>query len=929
MKNLLLFILLITFIIDINCQFDIIIKGSNFTKNSISFVFDINSYYFSKWKFSDIDLLFSCTNNSATRTCVGSVNDTMAKKFKGDISNCISSPNGVSDCNSFLWKDYYPNPIIDGEFRPPTKGGLINLQGFYLVFGINKLTILPSTKVSIGDLESSTIDITNLTLDYKGGCGPRTFIWPNNFNYTFNHQKPNISTVSSSDTKIIANGTNFCNTIDSINIIIDGVKLDKSNITLIDHEVFEISYIQPYCKSISLYIVSGGIESNHVSIDYKPILNAINSVSKKNGGVITITGSRLSPPPSSLSNSTIIVKIGTYDCKNVSFINNQQKLICNIEPNENISDSINLPVKVTINSISNDNKLLFSFDQPSITNILIPQGQIKLIGNFFGTNETAQIFINDVQQSNLKIYVNEKQTMLTFKPNQISKAKINIVVNGLKSNIAEITSPFYTVQYPISPSVNGQIINVTLYNTNPSNYNSIPMITLQDKSTIIGIDLKNSTDNSKHTYSFSIPKGCGRNEFSLSIGNDTNHSEFYYNLPIVNNCSIGINQMIECAGQYQDFIELYKNGKINIIFSNSIIVDNVPNKPIKFTNSLISFPLKPEYGSSEFILEVCNESSVPLKVDISATVDSFQTNPIFNSTGGSILIIGKNFVKETIEKSHLHCLTNNLNYNCTFLNFSTVSCYMNINGPNDQTFKVVYNNKKENITIQFYPPFVLNSTISKSSGLLTITGNEFYKEIDKISIGNNNCSRFTYLNSSCITCFIDQSNLIIDKLLYVNVTINGKNGGKELKIYNNDLIFNNNNSLGGENNNNNKNNLQVSNNKKKSFIQKNGWVIAVIVIGIILVVGLLLNIKYKLYSKTSRILLKNRIKKNFKKNKSSKKSRNGNSINQSNDNILHSSIDSMSSPPLPPPQSRLQPAISPINSIDDFDNPSTYNDQSV
>ncbi|KAN0003361.1 hypothetical protein ACTFIZ_009525 [Dictyostelium cf. discoideum] len=925
MKNLLFFNILISiFIIVINCQLDpIIIKGSNFTKNSITYIFDKNSNYFSKWEFTDVDLPFSCTNNTVIRTCVGSVNETMAKKFKGQVLNCI---NGASECNSFLWKDYYPQPIIEGEFKPPTKGGYVTIQGYYLVFGITKFTILPSTKVPIiGDLESSTIDITNLTLDYKGGCGARTFIWPNNFNYTFNHQKPNISSISSTDTKLIANGSNFCNTIDSVAISIEGIKIDKSNITLIDHEIFEISYTQPYCKTVSLYIISGGLESNHISIDYKPILNSVNSVSKKYGGLITIAGSRLSPPPSFLSNSTIVVKIGTYDCKNVTYLN--QQLICTIDPNDNSNgDSVNLPIKLTINSISNDNNLLFSFDQPCITNIIIIQGEVKLIGKFFGTNETTQIFINDVQQINLKINVNDQQTTILFKPNQIIKSKINVIVNGLTSNTAEITSTFYSIQNPISPSVNGQIVNITLYNINPSNYNSIPIITLQsDKSKISGIDLKNSTDYSKqHTYSFTIPKGCGRNEYSLSIGNDTNLSEFDYNLPIVNNCSIGINQMIECVGQYQDFIDLYKNGKIKILFSGAIIVDNIPNKPIKFTNSLISFPLKPEYGSSELKLEVCNEFTLPIKVDISPTVDYFQTNLIFNATGGSILIIGKNFVKETIDHSHLHCITNNLDYNCTFINFSTISCPMNINGPNDKSLEVVFNNKHGNISINFYPPLISNCTISKSTGLLIITGNEFYKQINNISIGDYNCSNISFINSSYITCLVEQqTNLIIDKLLFVNVIINGKSGGKELTIYNHDLINSKNNiGIGGEN-------FQASKNVKKGFIEKNGWVIAIIVIGVILVVGLVLNIKFKLYSKTSRILLKNRIKKNFKKNKPVKKSKNGNSINQSNDNILHSSIDSMSSPPLPPPQSRLQPSISPINSIDDLDSQSTYNDQLV
>ncbi|KAM9992418.1 hypothetical protein ACTFIY_009838 [Dictyostelium cf. discoideum] len=313
-----------------------------------------------------------------------------------------------------VYEDYYPNPIIDGDFKPSTEGGQVILKGYYLAIGVYFYTILPNTGlVIIGNPFGDSIDATNLLLDYKGGCGQRTIRWPNGYIYSFNHSNPVIDNISIESSSFISHGYNFCNTSESIQIYLDGVQIEKSKIKSIDHEQFEIIYRQEHSKSIIVNIVSGGLESNKFKLDYKPMPLKINSVPRLKGGSITIVGERLS---SQLNNTTIIVKIGQYDCKNV--ISSKNEILCNLEsvPNLEKVKLVDLPVDISINGIFNENNLLFSFDTPIISGFILPQGEVKLVGDRFGSSQLTQVYIDDALQSNITININERETTLSFKP---------------------------------------------------------------------------------------------------------------------------------------------------------------------------------------------------------------------------------------------------------------------------------------------------------------------------------------------------------------------------------------------------------------------------------------------------------------------------------------------------------------------------------
>ncbi|KAM9992335.1 hypothetical protein ACTFIY_009797 [Dictyostelium cf. discoideum] len=750
-----------------------VFKDFKYTKQSLEYTYDIDSTYFQKWIFQDLnyELVFDCKNNSTTRTCAAAMSIGIAKNLHGQIKICGTDNNGELDCHMPVYEDYYPNPIIDGDFKPSTKGGQTILKG---------------------NLFLDSIDVTNLILDYKGGCGQRTIQWPNGFKYVFNHSNPVIDNISIESSSIISHGSNFCNTSESIQIYLNGVQIEKSKIKSIDHEQFEITYIQDYSKSIIVNIVSGGLESNKFKLDFKPMPLKINSVPILKSGSITIIGERLS---SQLNNSTTIVKIGQYDCKNV--ISSKNEILCNLEsvPNLEKVKLEGLPVNISINGIFNENNLLFSFDTPIISGFILPQGEVKLVGDCFGSSQLTQVYIDDVLQSNITININERETTLSFKP----------ILPIKKSNI------------PSSPSVNGQIVNFTLFNINPNNFNETPIMTFQDNSSIKAIDYKNSNEYSTHIYSFEIPKSCGRIEITISIGDQPTRTEIYYELPKISSCSIVSNQMIKCIGDFTNYLDLFKNGKIKIQFSNMIILDSISNNPVIFKSDSFSFPMKPEYISSEIYLIVCDESSQSLKVDITPSLKFVNQSLVFNSFGGELLISGENFNENTIENTSVYCFSNKQLYNCSLINYTSILCDIKLEGLFDQLCKIKFNGKdeKNNISISYYPPLVVNSTIISNSsigGIITIFGNKFYNKIDSITVGKSKCLNSTFINSTSISCFVEPLKFNINQTeqqQYVNITINGKSGGNNLNIYfdNSIIEVKNQSSESDKNNNNNGKNI--------------------------------------------------------------------------------------------------------------------------
>ncbi|KAM9951918.1 hypothetical protein ACTFIT_002605 [Dictyostelium discoideum] len=475
----------------------------------------------------------------------------------------------------------------------------------------------------LGNPLGDSIDATNLLLDYKGGCGTRIIQWPNGYKYSFNHSNPVIDNISIESSSFISLGHNFCNSPD-----------------------------QEHSKSIIVKIVSGGLESNKFKLDYKPMPLKINSVPRLKGGSITIIGERLS---SQVNNSTIIVKIGQYDCKNV--ISSKNEILCNLESVSNVEKVklVDLPVNISINGIFNENNLLFSFDTPIISDFILPQGEVKLVGHCFGYSQITQINIDNVLQSNITININEKETTLLFKPIlPIKKSKLYIIVNGTKSNTIEIDSSFFVKSVPSSPSVNGQTVNFTLFNINTNNFNATPIMTFQDNSSIKSTDYKNSNEYSTHIYSFEIPKSCeGPFDQLCKIkfnGKDeeNNISISYYpplvlNSTTISNSSIG--GIITIFGnEFYNEIDLITVGKskcLNSTFINSTSISCF----VEPSNFIIN---QAKQQQQQQYVNITINATIII-VSLSLIIVAFKLILYFNRKNGTV-VYWKYIIKEKIKK---------------------------------------------------------------------------------------------------------------------------------------------------------------------------------------------------------------------------------------------------------------------------------------
>ncbi|KAM9951083.1 hypothetical protein ACTFIT_012187 [Dictyostelium discoideum] len=228
-----------------------------------------------------------------------------------------------------------------------------------------------------------------------------------------------------------------------------------------------------------------------------------------------------------------------------------------------------------------------------------------------------------------------------------------------------------------------------------------------------------------------------------------------------------------------------------------IIIDNIPNNPIIFKSVSFSFPMKPEY----------------ISIDIRPLINFVYQSPVFNSTGGELLINGENFNENTIDNTSVYCFSNKQVYNCLLLNKTSISCDIKLEGPFDQLCKIKFNGKYENynISISYYPSLVLNSTIISNSsigGIITIFGNEFYNQIDLIT------------------------NLQILILIKLNNN-NGKSGGNSLIIYSG--IFNEKNE-NGKSNENSIDDKQTNNEIKNESIKTNiNFILFIILFSTILI----------------------------------------------------------------------------------------------
>ncbi|KAN0034947.1 hypothetical protein ACTFIV_001486 [Dictyostelium citrinum] len=784
-------IIIITFLfflstVKVNSRVDLDTTTIFSNQTFLSYQFQSGSDYFTSINFEhyegpSFELNFTCINSNGT-FCYSQINEENKKQLYGKSITYTSQNNPQKKYR--LDPEMYPTPIVSSPFQPPTKGGLSILNGTYLTF-FEKLTfyqLINPKNPKINIIDSIPFDAINVKVNCPPGCGYQLIQWENGNLFNFSYSNPSVSNVKITSSNIIVNGSDFCDSSYSSNITIDGVIIPTSNYSK-DEDSIIIKYIQQHTTKSLMEIETSNVTSTEIEIVFKPEPLLINSVPFSKGGLIIIEGLRLSSKQINNNHyNNITVKIGNITCLNAVSISTDS-ITCYLNAITNnlpLSQSNNLPVSVTINNITNENSLLFNFGivQLNPNKYSLPDRVLQLNGYCLGNSNNTIIYLNGKETMLNDLKINNEETTLSFKIPEEFKSKLNVSVkvNNVLSNEIQIDITFYASYSNQQPSTNGNSnIIFTLYNIKSENYNKIPSITIHpDQSIINGVSINSSNNQDIHSYSFSIPSGCGKKEINITIGSQSCLSSITYSEPIINNCFVsnydGKNGNIICDGNFgnKDYFD-----QSSVIFSNDEIV------PPSINSKTLSFPLISGYHSDDLIFQMCGIQSKPFKLNISPSLKTIDSSQI-ETIGGKFFILGEFF------SSNINCsvFCNDREYQSFFENSTTISFDLQIPGPNDILCNYTFDNGKNSsyFKIQYPFPSIENtSSINTNGGNLTIFGKNFYNISNiKVEVDNQlNCINIDFIDSNTLSCFLPPFNESLEqqesffgkKLLLNNSTI--------------------------------------------------------------------------------------------------------------------------------------------------------------
>ncbi|EAL73595.1 immunoglobulin E-set domain-containing protein [Dictyostelium discoideum AX4] len=767
---LITFLFLISFL-KVFCKIDIdntiVISNETYLSYQIPLGSEnISSIIFYHYDRSPFQLDFECSNskNSNSTTCFTTIDDEEKKQMYGGK---ISYNHERS-----MDRALFPTPIISSPFRPPTKGGELVIKGTYLTFferaSYYQIIYPKSQIINIFDFQLSSFDPTNVNVQFPPGCGYQLIEWENGKVYNFSYEKPSISNIKTTSPNIIVNGSNFCDKSYPSNITIDGNLIQSSNIEK-DQDSIIIKYNEKYATKSKIIIETSNCTSIETIFEFKPDQLTINSVPINKGGLILINGIRLSPNPANKIQNNISIKIGNLTCFNVISISSELISCTLSQLNKSISNNIknDLPVSVSINEITNENKLIFNYNTVRLNpnKYSLPNRVLQLNGDCLGNSNDTIVYLNGKEVILKDLEINYNETVLSFKiPDEYqSKLNVSVKVNNVMSNEIQIDISFYVSLSNISPSTyeNTNII-LTLYNIKPENYNKLPtlIINSEDQISINGVSL-NSTNQEVHSYSFLIPVGCGKKEITIKIGTQSCLSSISYIEPIISNCKVsgydGKSGEIICVGNF---------GNQNYLSQSYVLFSNNKISPPLINSTTLSFPLISGYHSDDLILEMCEIPSKSFKLNISPSLKRIDASNV-NTNGGLFYIFGE-FFNSNINSS-VFC--NDIPYQGIFENTTSIIFELPIQGPNDIMCNYSFNNgmNYSDFQVEYPKPMVENiSTIYAIGGNLTIYGNNFYN-ISNITIEVNNqlqCNNIEFINLTTITCNLPPINETIHSSIF-------------------------------------------------------------------------------------------------------------------------------------------------------------------
>ncbi|EGC40219.1 hypothetical protein DICPUDRAFT_96319 [Dictyostelium purpureum] len=442
------------------------------------------------------------------------------------INNCLFEPYNVTFLN-----------------KPPTKGGVINVTGEFMRFGVGdtKVAFLKSwdfyQNVNVaGEYDDPNYNPNFLSITFPRGYGEFKICLDAHqlMCYDLSFQSPSISSVYYNTTNhhLTIKGDNFYNSIYGqreitiVFVYINGSLLNESDIISIGYEEM-IHFIQ---------IIQYKYHHTHPHI---PQMRT-----KYNEGIVEIIGTQLlSIKDQNDLKITIFGKLcDIIPPSNLTYI--KCRLPKGVDNNQNT-------IKVCVNNICSTNDLIYDYVKPIISSVTQNGSIFTIQGKYHGSynDNSTQVIVtydSNIKQIILPLSIQTDETESVFKiPFFCGSAIVQLVVNGLKSNEYTINANtnFEIISPPSTDSKTPLIVLLSYYDCKYYKSNSFnPLFKIQNSKSI-GVKVNN-------TYSFNVIPGTGTKQATITFANKDVTIEYSYAKPNVLKHNVEYNDPINTVILY-------------------------------------------------------------------------------------------------------------------------------------------------------------------------------------------------------------------------------------------------------------------------------------------------------------------------------------------------------------------------------------------
>ncbi|KAM9981294.1 hypothetical protein ACTFIY_003593 [Dictyostelium cf. discoideum] len=768
------FFLIVFTIVPIFCQ-TFSPKGFSNTENSITFDWDLNDpNYYTKWEITKADgniteMSFQCTSNATIKSCTYTNNGTPPMNELYGLSGMPCFMDGSSEkCQGILQPSHYPTPIINSTIPSiPVDGTTITLVGSFIIFIVgNDSNYFQLLSGGIANFNSPIhLDPTQMIINIPSGCGQDSIKWPSGSKpLTFNYIAPTVignSTLSSDGNSLILNGLNFCNKSNSIlSVYLGGVlQTDKVKIksTSIELDVSQVLY----CEVLNFSVIFGSNlkELKNEPITFSPILYNVNSVPAAIGGRITIKGMRLTTPPGTTPNITL----GFESSWNIN-ASTASYILCDLQPGYEKPTQLS----VWVDNITSSNSISFNYNEISIVSSTQNANIITLYGDCFGSDNNTEILI-DGKSSVIPLNIIDYETAIIFM----------IPGNYGGDTLVQVKAYGFTAEYNVPLQLYVTPSEGIFNSPHPTHFkfyfqysDSInPKITIYNKTFDGDESSKELKDDGSSAYIFNdFPGICGDQPLQYEIGNQTYIDTVTSSKPSFANCTYSPETNITlCTGSY--FGGSYFDNQVLIQFLNSTIT------PLNITDTEFTFITYDNYVSGHLTINSCGGSA-----------DTFYIiNPIYfsnvaegfhnNDPNDAVIVNGKFFSSSVVVS--IKC-GNQTFPKCNLIDYKTISCPVQLYGPDDQICDLNFENQTKLVYVSFQQPIALASnSLYLEGGELVIFGDSFYDRINNIHVGSVQCTNSKFISTSAISCTLPPitNKDLLNQIMFINITIADKSGG--------------------------------------------------------------------------------------------------------------------------------------------------------